>query len=48
MDADLQDDPAEINNLISKIGEGWDVVSGWKKKRNDPIGKTIPSKFLIL
>ena len=32
MDADLQDDPAEIKNLIFKIDEGWDVVSGWKKK----------------
>ena len=45
MDADLQDDPAEIKNLISKLDEGWDVVSGWKRKRNDPIGKTLPSKF---
>ena len=44
MDADLQDDPKEIKNLLSKIDEGWDVVSGWKKKRNDPISKTLPSK----
>ena len=45
MDADLQDDPKEINNLISKLNEGWDIVSGWKKKRNDPLTKTVPSKF---
>jgi glycosyltransferase involved in cell wall biosynthesis len=45
MDADLQDDPAEIPNLISKLNEGYDLVSGWKKKRKDPISKTIPSWF---
>jgi len=45
MDADLQDDPAEIHRLINKINEGWDVVSGWKKSRNDPKSKTIPSKL---
>jgi len=45
MDADLQDDPREISNLISKLNQGWDVVSGWKKKRNDPLDKTIPSKL---
>ena len=45
MDADLQDDPAEIPNLISEIKKGFDLVSGWKKKRRDPITKTIPSKF---
>ena len=45
MDADLQDDPAEIKNLISKLEEGWDVVSGWKKNRNDPRSKTFPSKI---
>jgi glycosyltransferase involved in cell wall biosynthesis len=45
MDADLQDDPAEIPNLISKLDEGWDMVSGWKKKRNDPLEKKIPSKI---
>jgi len=45
MDADLQDDPAEIPNLINKLNEGFDMVSGWKKKRNDPLTKTIPSKF---
>ncbi len=45
MDADLQDDPAEIPNIIDKINSGYDLVSGWKKKRSDPLGKTIPSKF---
>lgn len=45
MDADLQDDPAEIPNLINKLKEGWDLVSGWKKVRNDPINKTFPSKI---
>lgn len=45
MDADLQDDPAEIPNLIAKLEEGYDLVSGWKKKRHDPLGKTVPSKL---
>ncbi len=45
MDADLQDDPSEIHRLINKINEGWDLVSGWKKNRNDPKSKTVPSKF---
>ncbi|HIA93797.1 MAG TPA: glycosyltransferase, partial [Candidatus Marinimicrobia bacterium] len=44
MDADLQDDPAEIPKLISKLDEGWDLVSGWKKTRHDPLSKTLPSK----
>ena len=45
MDADLQDDPAEIPNLIYKLDEGWDLVSGWKKNRKDPLEKKIPSTF---
>lgn len=45
MDADLQDDPAEIPSLKRKLEEGYDLVSGWKKVRHDPITKTIPSKF---
>ena len=45
MDADLQDDPAEIPNLILKLEEGYDLVSGWKKDRKDPLSKTIPSKL---
>ena len=45
MDADLQDDPAEIPNLLKKLEEGYDLVSGWKKKRFDPIIKKLSSKF---
>lgn len=46
MDADLQDSPDEIPGLYKMIVEdGFDMVSGWKRKRHDPIGKTIPSKF---
>ncbi|HEY3294411.1 MAG TPA: glycosyltransferase family 2 protein [bacterium] len=45
MDADLQDDPAEIPALVGKLEEGFDLVSGWKKTRHDPISKTLPSKF---
>lgn len=45
MDADLQDDPSELPRLIQKINEGYDLVSGWKKKRHDPWHKTVPSKF---
>jgi len=45
MDADLQDDPNEIPALIEKLENGADLVSGWKKKRHDPISKTIPSRF---
>ena len=45
LDADLQDDPAEIPNLINKINEGYDLVSGWKKIRHDPWTKTFPSKI---
>jgi len=45
MDADLQDDPHEIQNLIKKLDEGFDLCSGWKKKRQDPFIKKISSKF---
>ena len=45
MDADLQDDPEELPQLIERLREGWDMVSGWKKKRHDPLSKTLPSKF---
>ena len=46
MDADLQDSPEEIPELLRMIKEeGYDLVSGWKKKRYDPIGKRLPSKF---
>jgi glycosyltransferase involved in cell wall biosynthesis len=45
MDSDLQDDPVEISNLLKKLEEGFDLVSGWKKKRFDPIVKRISSRF---
>ena len=45
MDADLQDDPEEVSRLINELKKGYDLVSGWKKKRFDPITKTIPSRF---
>ena len=44
MDADLQDDPKEISNLLAKLNEGFDLVSGWKKVRHDPFIKTQTSK----
>ena len=44
MDADLQDNPAEIEQMITTLESGYDLVSGWKE-RFDPISKTIPSKF---
>ncbi len=46
MDADLQDSPDEIPSLVKMIRQdGFDLVSGWKKKRKDPISKRWPSKF---
>lgn len=46
MDADMQDSPDEIPALFKMIKEdGYDMVSGWKKTRHDPISKTLPSKF---
>jgi glycosyltransferase involved in cell wall biosynthesis len=45
MDADLQDNPSEIPSLIKMLEDGADLVSGWKKKRYDPIGKRFPSKI---
>jgi glycosyltransferase involved in cell wall biosynthesis len=46
MDSDLQDSPEEIPELFNLIKiDGFDLVSGWKKKRHDPIGKRWPSKF---
>lgn len=46
MDADLQDSPDEIPELYRMIVEdGYDLVSGWKKKRHDPLSKRVPSKF---
>ncbi|MBQ1953321.1 MAG: glycosyltransferase family 2 protein [Alistipes sp.] len=49
MDADLQDSPDEIPEMRRMILEdGYDLVSGWKKKRYDPAGKRLPSKFFNL
>jgi glycosyltransferase involved in cell wall biosynthesis len=45
MDADLQDDPNEMAKFIEKLDEGYDLVSGWKYPRHDPISKTWPSFF---
>lgn len=44
MDADLQDDPKEIVRFVQKLDEGYDLVSGWKEKRHDPLSKTLPSR----
>jgi glycosyltransferase involved in cell wall biosynthesis len=43
MDADLQDDPAELPRMIETIQSGYDLVSGWRERRNDPMSKTWPS-----
>lgn len=45
MDADLQDDPMAIPGLLKKIDEGYDLVSGWKKIRHDPVSFTVPSRI---
>jgi glycosyltransferase involved in cell wall biosynthesis len=45
MDADLQDDPSELPHFIAAMASGYDVVSGWKKIRNDPPTKTLPSRL---
>ncbi|GFP23514.1 hypothetical protein HKBW3S09_00981, partial [Candidatus Hakubella thermalkaliphila] len=45
MDGDLQDDPEEISKFMARIQEGFDLVSGWKYRRKDPLSKTIPSKI---
>ena len=46
MDADLQDSPDEIPEMYRMITEdNYDLVSGWKKKRHDPVSKTVPTKF---
>jgi len=48
LDSDLQDDPAEIPSLVEKLNEGYDLVSGWKKDRKDPLSKTLPSRIFNL
>jgi glycosyltransferase involved in cell wall biosynthesis len=45
LDADLQDDPKEIPRFLAKLDEGFDLVSGYKQKRNDPISKVLPSRI---
>ena len=45
IDADLQDDPAEIPRLLAKLDEGFDLVSGWKTHRRDPLSRRVPSKI---
>jgi len=45
IDADLQDDPAEIPRLLVKLDEGFDLVSGWKTHRRDPLRRRIPSRI---
>jgi dolichol-phosphate mannosyltransferase len=45
MDGDLQDDPAEIPAMTAQLDESYDLVSGWKVDRKDPLGKTLPSRF---
>lgn len=45
MDADLQDDPNEIPRFLAEINNGFDVVVGWKKRRKDPLEKTLPSRI---
>ncbi len=48
IDSDLQDNPEEIPGLVAKLDEGYDLVSGWKLKRKDPITKTLPSRLFNL
>jgi glycosyltransferase involved in cell wall biosynthesis len=45
LDGDLQDDPAEIPRLLAKLEEGFDLVSGWKARRRDPLSRRIPSRL---
>ena len=45
LDADLQDDPAEIPKFLDHLELGFDLVSGWRKQRNDPLSKTLPSRL---
>ena len=45
MDGDLQNDPADIGRLLAKLDEGFDVVCGWREKRQDPFVRTLPSRI---
>jgi glycosyltransferase involved in cell wall biosynthesis len=48
MDADLQDDPAEIPAMLAKLDEGYDLVAAWRYNRQDPLDKTLPSRLFNL
>ncbi len=48
LDSDLQDDPSEIPAMIELLDQGWDMVSGWKKVRHDPLIRRLSSKFFNL
>jgi glycosyltransferase involved in cell wall biosynthesis len=45
LDADLQDSPSELPRLLQRLEEGYDLVSGWKQDRQDPLSKTLPSRL---
>lgn len=45
LDSDLQDNPAEFPAMVALLEEGWDMVSGWKKVRHDPLSKRVPSRI---
>jgi glycosyltransferase involved in cell wall biosynthesis len=45
MDADLQDDPAEIPAMLARLNEGYDLVAAWRVNRQDPMDKTLPSRI---
>lgn len=45
IDADMQEDPSDIFKLLEKLDTGYDLVSAWRQRRNDPIDKTLPSLF---
>ena len=44
IDADLQNEPDDIPELVHKLDDGWDIVSGWRKERKDPATRTLPSQ----
>jgi len=48
MDADLQDDPAELPRLLAKLDEGYDLVGAWRAERQDPLSKRLPSRIANL
>jgi len=48
MDGDLQDDPKEVPRFLAELDRGFDLVSGWKRRRHDPRSKTLPSRLFNL